>query len=98
LVTKFCFDYQALAGASAPSNSVQGESIYITMFIARILPFMAHAIMDSDLKKQRELINVCRNLLKSMELLTDVEDEARDKVNADIDEEITKLDEAENNV
>ena len=92
MVDAFCFRFQALAGAQTPSNSVQGELIFITMFLTRIIPFMARTIMDSDLVKMRELVGAGRDLLQAMELLVDVEDGARERLNGDIDEEVAKLD------
>jgi hypothetical protein len=92
MVDAFCFRFQALAGAQTPSNSIQGELIFITMFLTRIIPFMARTIMDSDLVKMRELVGAGRDLLQAMELLVDVEDGARERLNGDIEEEIAKLD------
>ena len=92
MVDAFCFKFQALAGAQMPSNSVQGELIFITMFLARIIPFMARTIMDSDLVRMQELVGVSHDLLQAMELLVDVEDGARERLNDDIEEEIAKLD------
>jgi len=92
LVDAFCFKFQALAGAQTPHNSIQGESIFITFFLARIIPFLARAIMDSDLVRIRELIGVGCDLLQAMEILANVEEGARDRLNAEVDEEIAKLD------
>ena len=86
------FKFQALAGAQMPSNSIQGELIFITMFLTWIILFMAQTIMDSDLVRMRELVGVSRDLLQAMELLVDVEDGARERLNDDIEEEIAKLD------
>ena len=70
------FKFQALAGAQMPSNSIQGELIFITMFLTWIIPFMAQMIMDSDLVKIQELVGMGCDLLQAMELLVDVEDGA----------------------
>ena len=87
----FCFNFQALAGASKPHNAIQGELVFITMLFARVLPFMARTAMDSDLVRMRDLISVSRDLLRAMEVLVDVEDEARERLNGEIDKEIAEL-------
>jgi hypothetical protein len=92
LVDTFCFKFRALAGAQTPHNSVQGESIFITFFLARIIPFFARAIMDSDLVRMRELVSVGCDLLQAIEILANVEEGARDRLNAEVNEEIAKLD------
>ena len=56
------FKFQALAGAQMPSNSIQGELIFITMFLTWIILFMAQTIMDSDLVKIQELVGVDHDL------------------------------------
>jgi hypothetical protein len=88
LVDAFCFKFQALAGAERPHNSVQGELIFITIFLTRTIPFMAWAIMDSNLVKIQELVSVGHNLLGAMELLVNVEEGAHKRLS----EEITELD------
>ena len=75
-----------------PSNSVQGELIFITMFLAQIIPLIAWTIMDSDLAKIQELVGVGHNILWAMKLLVDVEDGAHKRLNDNIEEEIAKLD------
>jgi hypothetical protein len=76
-VNQFCFGFQRVTGARTPHNSLQGESIYTAMFLARIIPFMARATMDSDLERMRELIGVGRDLLRVMEMLVNAEEESK---------------------
>lgn len=51
--------------------------------------------MDSDLSRLRELISDGQNLFRAIELLVDAEIEIRDKLDAEIDREITELDRGE---
>ena len=92
MVDAFCFKFQVLVGAQMPSSSVRGELFFINMFLTQIIPFMAWTIMDSDLTKIQELVDVGHDLLRAMKLLVDVEDGAHKRLNDNIEEEIVKLD------
>ena len=91
LVDNFCFNFQALTGTSKLHNAIQGELVFITMLFARVLPFMARTTMDSDLVQMQDLISVGQDLLRAMEVLVDVEDEACERLNREIDKEIAEL-------
>jgi hypothetical protein len=88
LLTKFELQLLRLSSSSRPLNCIQGESMYILMFLARLLPFMGRAVMDSDLAKTQALIGIVRDLLQSLDTLGDVEEEARERLNALVDEEM----------
>ena len=65
------------------------------MLLVRIIAFMGRSIMDSDLSRLRELISDGHNLFCAIELLVDADIEIRDKLDAEIDREITELDRGE---
>lgn len=91
LVTQFFSQFRTLTRANHPDNSVQGESLYILMYIARILPFMSRATMDSNSDRMLELVEVVKDLLQLLGLLVEVDEEARDILNDQIDEELLQL-------
>jgi hypothetical protein len=88
VLSKFDSELLRLSGSRRPSNCVQGESMYILMFLARLIPFMGQAVMESDLARTEALIDIVRELLGSLEVLLDVEEAARERLNAEIDVEI----------
>lgn len=61
------------------------------MYIARILPFMSRATMDSNSDRMLELVEVVKDLLQLLGLLVEVDEEARDILNDQIDEELLQL-------
>ncbi|KAF7969709.1 hypothetical protein HWV62_22012 [Athelia sp. TMB] len=93
LVSDFFHGYRTLAHTLKPNNVVQGESIYLTLFIVRLLPFMSRAVMDSNITRQRQLLQDFRKILGAIEMLIDVEEEAREHINDVIDEELEGMEE-----
>ena len=91
LLTKFDLQLLRLSSPRMPSNCIQGESMYILMFLARLIPFMGRAVMDSDLERTQALIEIVRDLMKSLDTLRDVEEEARERLDAMLDEEMEGL-------
>jgi hypothetical protein len=91
LLTEFECQLLRLSSPRMPSNCVQGESMYILMFLARLIPFMGRAVMDSDLERTQALIEIVRDLMKSLDTLRDVEGEARERLNVMLDEETKGL-------
>ena len=65
--------------------------MYILMFLTRLIQFMGHAVMDSDLERTQALIEIVRDLMKSLDTLRDVEEEARERLDAMLDEEMEGL-------
>jgi len=49
---------------------------------------MGRAVMESDLARTDALIDIARDLLESLEALLDVEEAARTRLNAEVDEGI----------
>jgi hypothetical protein len=93
LLTKFELQLLRLSSPRMPSNwnCIQGESMYILMFLARLIPFMGRAVMDSNLERTQALIKIVRDLMKSLDTLRDVEEEARERLNVMLDEEMKGL-------
>ena len=91
LCMNFNSGIRRLVGKGLPSNCVQGEQIYALDYLVRLVPFMHRAVMDSDIPMLHKHITDIRNLLESMEILMDIDQEARDRMNVIIDEEITKI-------
>jgi len=58
LLTKFELQLLRLSSPRMPSNCIQGESMYILMFLARLILFMGCAVMDSDLGRTHALIEI----------------------------------------
>lgn len=61
------------------------------MFLSRLIQFMGRAVMDSDLGRTQAFIEIVRDLLQSLETLADVEEGARERLNAMVDEEVKAL-------
>ena len=65
---------------------------FITFFLTHIIPLFSQAIMDSDLVQIPELVGVGHDLLQAIEILANVEEGAHDRLNAEVNKEIAKLD------
>jgi hypothetical protein len=78
LLTKFELQLLHLSSPHMLSNWIQGESMYILMFLAQLIPFMVRAVMDSDLGRTQALIKIMQDLMKSLDTLRDVEEEAQE--------------------
>lgn len=61
------------------------------MFLARLIPFMGHAVMDSDLERTQALIEIVQDLMKSLDTLRDVEEEAQEQLDVMLDKEMKGL-------
>jgi hypothetical protein len=71
-----------LAGASPyPPSILQGEFIFLADFLSHLYPMMVRAATDSDLVRMQAMINVANDLLQSMQVLVDVEVDARQEIN-----------------
>jgi len=71
-----------MAGASPyPPNVLQGEFVFLADFLAHLFPMMVRAATESDLVRMQEMVNVGNDFLRSMQILVDVEANARTKIN-----------------
>jgi len=71
-----------MAGASPyPPNVLQGEFVFVADFLAHLFPMMVRAATESDLVRMQEMVNVGNDFLRSMQILVDVEANARTKIN-----------------
>jgi hypothetical protein len=88
LLTEFELQLLRLSSPCMLSNCIQGESMYILMFLAQLIPFMGRAVMDSDLERTQSLIEIVRDLMKSLDTLKDVEEGAREQLDTMLDKEM----------
>jgi hypothetical protein len=70
-----------VGGSNYPPSILQGEFVQLANFLAHLFPMMVRAATRSDLVKMQKMVDVSQDLLTSMQILVDVETEARCEVN-----------------
>lgn len=87
----FIAHLRASAGGEGPHNSIQGECGALITYLARVLPFLYRASIDSNLGELAELLAVQGEITELIRVLMETEDKARNNLNESHQEEIVQL-------